>query len=276
MEITDIHVKNYLADQHFFDNCDGLFHSKKLPFLSIVQSLEGFYSIQIDDGPVMQTTEMGAFIAPANKLQNITHNANSKTGNVKNQWIFLDILINGRYLIDEIFEFPLILPEKYQAEVNNIISSVIEGKSICKNLSNIYILLEILLDIGTEKLPCDDQSFQIKYYIDKNYANKINYNEMAQYFNLSLSTLFRKFKKSTGTSPVKYIEILRLEHACALLESTTLSVNEISNSIGISDIFYFSKLFKRKYNVSPTAYRKNMYPHTQDKSLYFQHEIEEK
>ena len=65
----------------------------------------------------------------------------------------------------------------------------------------------------------------------------------------------RTFKAMYSTTPVKYINNLRLEKACALLTHTNLSIAEISDQCGFADSSYFSKTFKSAYGQSPANYR---------------------
>ena len=65
-----------------------LFCEKSLPVLSVVQAIEGSYQISLDGGPACSTGEMGAFIAPAETLQSITHHVNPQTGQMRAHWVF--------------------------------------------------------------------------------------------------------------------------------------------------------------------------------------------
>ena len=69
------------------------------------------------------------------------------------------------------------------------------------------------------------------------------------------SLFLQSFRKITGTTPVQYINNLRLEHACELLLHSNLPVSEIADHCGFSDSFYFSRCFKKKYMMSPKKYR---------------------
>jgi len=58
-------------------------------------------------------------------------------------------------------------------------------------------------------------------------------------------------------SPVDYRNRIRITNACSLLESTSLSVEEIAALVGFETPFYFSRLFKRAMGVSPRQYREH-------------------
>ena len=67
-----------------------------------------------------------------------------------------------------------------------------------------------------------------------------------------------QLKEETGEPPINYLIKLRLEKAREQLESQTEdSVKTISNSVGYEDVYYFSKLFKKYYGMSPLNYKSN-------------------
>jgi len=69
----------------------------------------------------------------------------------------------------------------------------------------------------------------------------------------------RKFKELTGHSPIQYFIHLKIQFACQLLDSTTLSVKEISHQVGYRDPYYFSRLFKQVIGISPSYYRNSLH-----------------
>ena len=58
-------------------------------------------------------------------------------------------------------------------------------------------------------------------------------------------------------SPTTYINNLKLEKAKFLLKHTNMKISEICDTIGYSDQFYFSRMFKKSTNLSPANYRFN-------------------
>jgi iron complex transport system substrate-binding protein len=66
------------------------------------------------------------------------------------------------------------------------------------------------------------------------------------------------FKAHFGTSPIDYLVRLRLRAAAYLLRDVNVSVSSAAASVGYDDLYYFSKLFKKKLGVSPRAYRKKL------------------
>ncbi|SEM32362.1 AraC-type DNA-binding protein [bacterium A37T11] len=72
---------------------------------------------------------------------------------------------------------------------------------------------------------------------------------------VSYSKFRKDFKQVTGITPHQYHLEVRLAHARELLVSTALHINEISLQTGFETVFYFSKLFKKKYKLSPRQFR---------------------
>lgn len=75
--------------------------------------------------------------------------------------------------------------------------------------------------------------------------------------NLSSSRFSHLFTKTVGISPHQYLTRLRLEWAQTYLRDSTMSIAEISDTVGFSDPLYFSRLFSKTYGLSPKAYRDN-------------------
>ncbi|MEM6321913.1 MAG: helix-turn-helix transcriptional regulator, partial [Bacteroidota bacterium] len=72
---------------------------------------------------------------------------------------------------------------------------------------------------------------------------------------MSESNFHRVFKNELGISPIDFINEKRLERAATLLKSSSKKINDICLECGFNSRSYFTRLFKRKYQVSPNAYR---------------------
>ena len=92
-------------------------------------------------------------------------------------------------------------------------------------------------------------------YIKENLSSPLTLSDLASIVHLSPNYLVRKFHQSTGTSPLKYANALRIEKAKELLRDTSLSVTEIMERVGILDASYFSRLFRSITGYSPRAFR---------------------
>lgn len=68
--------------------------------------------------------------------------------------------------------------------------------------------------------------------------------------------VIRKFRSETGKTPSRYFNDIKLRYAKNLLETTNLTVLEISMKVGFSSVGHFSKWFKKTYDMTPLHYRK--------------------
>lgn len=101
----------------------------------------------------------------------------------------------------------------------------------------------------------DGIEYSINEYISKHLSCDIQ--DLLTEFSVSRNELYSIFKKYFGTTPHEYIKSKKINKALTLLKTTKLPVNEIAVKCGIPDYNYFSKIFKKEMNISPTEYRKN-------------------
>jgi YesN/AraC family two-component response regulator len=96
----------------------------------------------------------------------------------------------------------------------------------------------------------------IRSLIEREYYKPIRLADIAEAFSLSIPHLASQFKRYFGYSVVSYLIHERLQHAVYMLHDKSFSVREIAQSVGYDDIYYFSRLFKKYYKMSPTKLRK--------------------
>jgi AraC-like DNA-binding protein len=96
-------------------------------------------------------------------------------------------------------------------------------------------------------------------YIDANFDQKIKISTLAEEVNLSECHFCRLFRQTIGKSPIEYLNMLRIQKAIGLLRETTLNITEIAFACGFSDANYFSRIFKKRQNLSPVAMRKSFF-----------------
>lgn len=118
-----------------------------------------------------------------------------------------------------------------------------------------------IIDIYAEGIENKMQAIDNEYmqsileYIDKDITN-VTLNSVSDKFKISTAHFSRMFKKQTGKNFSDYVTEKRLEHACHLLVTTDMKISDIVNKMGYQNINYFNKIFKLKYNLTPTQYRK--------------------
>ena len=92
-------------------------------------------------------------------------------------------------------------------------------------------------------------------FIEKNYAERINVEDLANHCLLSRRNFERRFKKATNYSPAEYIQYLKIEAARRQLESSRYHINEVMYAVGYNDNKAFRTTFKKITGFSPLEYR---------------------
>jgi len=93
-------------------------------------------------------------------------------------------------------------------------------------------------------------------YINENYMNKITLKTVAEELHTNHSYLSTLFKKEVGIGFIDYLNDIRIKRSQDLLVSTNLSLVEIAMRSGFDSQSYFTKTFKKKYDITPSEYRK--------------------
>lgn len=93
------------------------------------------------------------------------------------------------------------------------------------------------------------------YYLQRNYADKITLEQLASVAHLAPNYLCRYFKKTYAETPINYLMKLRIDAACAILETTEDSLKYVATRVGFTDHYYFSRIFKKLKGIPPGKYR---------------------
>lgn len=99
---------------------------------------------------------------------------------------------------------------------------------------------------------------QILVTIDASLTGDLSLKRFASELFLNTSYLSSLFKKEVGMTLTDYVNKNRIEYAQKLLRSTTLSIQDIAVQSGISDIHYFTRLFRRETGMSPRDWRNQL------------------
>ena len=97
---------------------------------------------------------------------------------------------------------------------------------------------------------------QVRYNIQGSWMEAIDLKKMSTELNVSYTWFRKAFREVMGISPGQYHLNLKLEKAGQMLQNTNLSIEEIALKAGFESLFHFSRIFKKKMQVSPSEYRK--------------------
>ncbi len=95
-------------------------------------------------------------------------------------------------------------------------------------------------------------------YISKNLTRKISVADMAVYCMCSRSTLNHLFSSVVGRTIPEFVAIQRVNRAKYMILNTSLTIEQISTQCGFSSCAYFSVVFKKLTELTPTEYRERM------------------
>lgn len=108
-----------------------------------------------------------------------------------------------------------------------------------------------------KSLPASANGLLIKAYIDKNFSDPaLNCETIALHFCYNKKYVSTLFKKSFQIGIAEYINMVRINGACTLIQAGKQSVSEIAVAVGFNDPLYFSKVFKRRMGTSPQNFIK--------------------
>lgn len=105
----------------------------------------------------------------------------------------------------------------------------------------------------------EDKTIQkVIEYINKNISEEnLNSNTIADSVGLSRSQLWRILKQKTGKSLSDLIREIKLQTAASMLMSGKYRVSEVSDFVGFANPRYFSRIFYKEFNISPSEYANN-------------------
>ena len=101
---------------------------------------------------------------------------------------------------------------------------------------------------------------QAAHWLSESGRAEVSAQALAAALHVSYRTLHRRFQAAAGMPPLAYLQDLRVEQAKELLEDTRLSLEQIVEKIGYSDVSAFRRLFTRRAGLSPARYRRHFRP----------------
>lgn len=149
-----------------------------------------------------------------------------------------------------------------QKNMDNLYERMIQNYHICKDVDEIFDMLQsyfihyiCLVEKEKEKgemKPIRDA----KKYINENYAKQLKLEYMGAMAGFNSSYFSALFKKETGKNFSEYLIEVRIQKAKELLIEKNLSIPEIAERVGYSDMKYFNKIFKKETDLTPSEFRK--------------------
>ncbi|MCS4486567.1 helix-turn-helix domain-containing protein [Staphylococcus americanisciuri] len=143
------------------------------------------------------------------------------------------------------------LSKKFATQIDEA-NSVEDLEQIAKNLIYEYTATVI----KAKSLHYSPKISKVVQYIEMNLDRPITLKELAENVELAPAYLSRLFNKETGQSVSQYMMSLRLKKGKNLLETTSMSIEDIASYVGFQQQSYFAKCFRDYFGQTPLQYRK--------------------
>ena len=154
-------------------------------------------------------------------------------------------------------------------------SNIIYSENLAMSMLEQFLIRCAQETSATNPPKIDTRVLQVcNYLIDTLDENNFTLDIVSQRVCLSTSRIAQMFKDQIGMSIGEWRQEQRVNRAKLLLQTTTMSIAEISRSIGFDDQLYFSRIFKKRIGLSPQKYRNSTQEQNERKiqsvnSLYF-------
>lgn len=127
------------------------------------------------------------------------------------------------------------------------IQSISRLLEMCAN----YIWLNSIISIKKESL-----AFSLDLYIKDHIREDLSVGKICHEFNISRSALYEVAINNFGCSITEHIHQYRNEYAKKLLREAAMTVSEVAEAVGIADVNYFIRFFKKRNQCTPKAFQK--------------------
>ncbi len=155
----------------------------------------------------------------------------------------------------------LFLENIISSDIRKIISAfphrhIMPGSYSREKAMNIlnFILLELVS--CRELSTSNERVLECVRYIDEHVSEKLSLSCLAKKMNLSREHLSYIFKRETGKTLTDYVNSQKMQAARALIESGEMSLGDVSEQLGFENYNYFSRLFRKYFDISPVEIRK--------------------
>lgn len=101
----------------------------------------------------------------------------------------------------------------------------------------------------------DDVIVRVQHRLQRGYNRPVKIGELAEQVHLTERTFLRRFVRATGLKPVQYLQHLRIQKACDLIETSNLPVERVAEHVGYEDLSAFRKTFIKITGQTPREFK---------------------
>jgi AraC-type DNA-binding domain-containing proteins len=143
--------------------------------------------------------------------------------------------------------------EGARAAARSAVAAIAEADSDGRLLEAVALTLDPDALVSSAPRACRPEIKLVLERLDSRLADRVSVPDLAREAGLSESYLCTVFKAQVGKSIVGYVNDKRLERAMDLLRTGRYLVKEAASEVGLDDPFYFNRLFKRRFGISPSS-----------------------
>ena len=260
---------DYLEAGQYIPFEDNETHHKVIPETIMAFVKVGSYEIESDGKKgVAQPGEF--FLTPPGKPMTIIHHWDQEKGTMHAIWIHAVFTLFDAVEITDLMDLPLIVGGAAGKEMGELIQILLDLQktekwsvsALSQRVELGFAALRIICQVASsrpgfeEVLNGENRMLPVLQYIAEHYHQITSLNQLAAIANLSRSRFCHLFTLLTHTSPMAYLKQVRMAKAQHLLLRTDQNIAEISENVGFTNQFHFSREFKKETGYAPLNYRK--------------------
>lgn len=133
-----------------------------------------------------------------------------------------------------------------------------QADAILRLINQVFLSFAELAE-KAQKLPVSTPTVKaVSRFVTSHLYEKFTTRDIAEQLNISIEFLCRHFKKNTGLTISYFVNQEKIKESKLLLETTGMSLSEISTMLGFSSQAYFQTVFKQQTGMTPLNYRENL------------------
>lgn len=235
---------------------------KTLPCYAFLYTFDGSAKLYVDNQEYDLTTDITAWF-------DCSHSFSIEITKTGQDWDFILLFASGESLSDYYADFAQNCDVTIYSRHSPAIAATfrqIYSNAISRQPGNLIIFPKLLCDLMTY-LTLDraihnqygeepEHIIRIIGYIQEHYTEKITLDSLASHFAISKFSLSRDFTAYMNQSVIDYLIDFRVEESKKLLQFTNHSISEIADKTGFSTMNNFITQFKKRTDLTPSAYRR--------------------
>jgi YesN/AraC family two-component response regulator len=172
------------------------------------------------------------------------------------EWVFnaadlpIDFItrINNEHTLDRLLD---LFDKLFRIHISNTTLRRQEERKVFVDILDLFLFSVYNKDINySNKVRVE----HIIKHMTMHFSENLSIADLAEREKISVSYLVRIFKEITNQTPITYLNNIRMNKAKQLL-ADGCSVTETSENVGFSDVYYFSRAFKKYVGITPSKYK---------------------